>query len=187
MSNPNPLFPTTNIVDSQPDLGGSYPVAVQRYAFPNLSQLGPAMLTSQLQAFQWYVAQMVSNVWANGVGDPDHPYDSVNGASGFAMARLGGVFDLQRWISTDTVTCNCYDLAAVMQLGCTIALTATGSEYLRSIWVFQEPYGYVRQGECFGQPKFPNCNNPFYLDGERTHHFYIPVADVLTKDYGRTI
>lgn len=161
-----PLWPPISSLDSQPDLGGSYPVAVQRYAFPNLSELGSTTLTTQAQAFQWYVAQMVSNVWANGVGNPPQSYDSVNGVSGFKMGGLGGVFDLKRWISV-TGTCNCFDLAAVMQLGCTIALTATGSEYLRSNWIFQQPYGYVPKGELFGQPTVPNCNNPFYQDSER--------------------
>lgn len=173
-----PLWPPISSIDSQPDLGGSYPVAVQRYAFPNLSELGPTMLTTQAQAYQWYVARMVSNVWANGVGNPCQTYDSKIGKSGFNMAGLGGVFDLKRWISIID-TCNCFDLAAVMQLGCAIALSATGSEYLRSNWVFQGPYGYVPEGELFGQPTIPNCNNPFYQNSERG-----PIVSASTERLG---
>ncbi|KAJ5190131.1 uncharacterized protein N7498_009116 [Penicillium cinerascens] len=168
-ANPNPLWPESGILESQPDFRSSYPVVVQRYAFPNLAQLG--LVPNNLdQALRWYIYFMVANIWNLGNGNPPIPYDSNLGASGFNMNDTGGVFALTQWIQGPPNTCNSLDLAAVLQLGCSIALSPTGSEILRSTWVFQYPRGYILNGELFGQPQFIGCNNPFYLNQAFNNH-----------------
>lgn len=70
----NLLQPPSNIVPSQPDFQGMYPVLAQRYAFPNLSELAQPNLQTFQAARQWYVERIVNNVWQIGRGLGPKPY-----------------------------------------------------------------------------------------------------------------
>ena len=87
------------------------------------------------------------------------------------MTILGGGFNLEDWLTSKYITCNCYDLAAIMQLGCCLLLSSAGYELLDSRWVYQEPNGYINQCELFGwsatYPLYPGVNNPFFLNSSK--------------------
>ncbi len=98
----NPLFPANAVLHSKTDFAGSYPVIVQRFAFPSMADIVAQApnFTTQAAALVWYVNRMVMNIWVYGNSNtPNKPiYDSVSGGSKFAVfSHLRGIFDLAAW------------------------------------------------------------------------------------------
>jgi len=93
--------------------------------------------------------------------------DTILGAAGYDTGRYGGVFNLTKWSNPQIgMSLNCYDLAAVVQLACCLALDTVGAELITTSWVYQTPNGYVPDGELFGWNGVP-CNNPFYNNASK--------------------
>ena len=88
-------------------------------------------------------------------------------------AQNGGFFELRQWVAGSFSTCNAFDLAAITQLACSIALDNDGNEILDSRWVTgvgnpslgQHDFGYMSPGVLFGWPKYPQANSPVFNQG----------------------
>jgi hypothetical protein len=162
----NPFVTQTRV-----NLSGIYPIGLLRLFSPTPTEFtGIANFYQSAVYAPWYAARVISQVWAWGNphagGRPQ--YDAYNGASYYNVSSLGGGFNLANWLNSVFPACNCYDLAAITQLGCCLLLTSDGSEALDSRWVYQQPNGYIKQCVLYGwgelYPYPPGVNNPFFMN-----------------------
>jgi len=159
------LFPASPLVRSSTDFQGSYPVPIQRWSYPHILDLTQSMTQSQVRVY--YIRKLVEYVWGYGeAGNGKFQSRYIYDGSSHSMGPFGGIFNLRRWINPENPAnhyVNDYDLAAVLQLGCAVALGITGSEIFDSRWVVQYPSGYIAPGQLFGEAQTSKqCNNPFW-------------------------
>ncbi|KAF8535925.1 hypothetical protein BDD12DRAFT_808187 [Trichophaea hybrida] len=144
---------------------GAYPIGLFRMFLPSPSEI--ASIPKGKAPNDWYVQRSMNRIW-NWSGNKDVPvrvpfrYDVVGGIANFGVGAFGGSFRLKRFLDNMFYNVNCYDLAALAQLACSILLDWDGTEVLMSSWVFQQPCGYINSGQLFGWPEYPDCNNPFW-------------------------
>lgn len=153
----NPLSPD---VPSRVDLTPGYPIWLFRLFAPCPTEF-PAAPGDLLD---FYIRRAMDVIWNPGSTTPR--YDTTHGASSYNMNILGGSFNLDCWIKELYPGCNCYDLAGIAQLACTILVDDSGNELVDSRFVFQDPNGYVNPGPLFGWVAFGGdhlrCNTPFW-------------------------
>lgn len=93
-------------------------------------------------------------------------YDTYSGQSYYGISNLGGGFRLRDWYYTTYDKCNCYDVAGISQLACSLLMDNAGNELADSHWVFQEPNGYINPGPLIRWVKSGGdhlrCNTPFW-------------------------
>ena len=91
-------------------------------------------------------------------------YDSKIGAPFFVEGHKGGGFQLSAWLGRSMQCCNCYDLAAIVQIACRLFGSSQGQEEFPSQWVYGNKFGYIPPGPLFGWDYgySRNCNNPFW-------------------------
>lgn len=118
------------------DLGAIYPIALCRLFFPSAAEVVgiPKFYQTYAAVYAEHVARRVW-IWGNPY-QPNRPYyDSLNGASFYNVSLGGGSFNLAGWKAGSAPRCNCYDLAAIMQLGCCLLIDVQNNELLKSRWV----------------------------------------------------
>ncbi|KAL5321066.1 hypothetical protein ACEPPN_011876 [Leptodophora sp. 'Broadleaf-Isolate-01'] len=165
----NPALTKTRV-----NLNGIYPIGLVRLFFPAPTEFTATGNFNNSSVYgPFFAARVVYQVWA--WGNPQGPgkpqYDAVSGGSYYNVGRFGGGFNLQDWLSVTYASCNCYDLAGIVQLGCCLLLSSNADELLDSRWVFQGPNGFVNP--CWVslhiQLIFTNSSNdppnPFVPDG----------------------
>jgi hypothetical protein len=171
----NPLNPASPLIRSQPDFGGSYPVPVLRYAFPNIWD--PSITVGTLtrgQALAAYARNLMRNVWTYGQAG-NVSFQNQFFMSGFGIGPFGGTFNVTIFFNPGGRRyANDWDLAAVVQLGSAVGLGISGAELLDSIWVIQYPFGYIREGQLFGANQPLNCNNPYYRSQSMCNPLFSP-------------
>jgi hypothetical protein len=144
---------------------GAYPIGLFRMFLPSPGEI--ASIPNGKAPNDWYVQRSMNRIW-NWSGNKDVPvrvpfrYDVVGGMANFGVGAFGGSFRLKRFLDNMFYNVNCYDMAALAQLACSILLDWDGTEVLMSSWVFQQPCGYINSGQLFGWPEYPDCNNPFW-------------------------
>ncbi|RYP32495.1 hypothetical protein DL767_005184 [Monosporascus sp. MG133] len=93
-------------------------------------------------------------------------YDTAKGQANYALAWYGNGFKLMDWYRATYERCNCYDVAGISQLACSLMMDADGKELVDSHWVFQQPNGYINSGPLIGWVGFGGdnlrCNTPFW-------------------------
>ncbi|KAK4209235.1 hypothetical protein QBC37DRAFT_404545 [Rhypophila decipiens] len=162
------IYPPGPLVQSFTDFQGCYPVPVQRWSYPNMLELAQNLNVTRDQLRILYVRRLVNYVWSYGeAGSGRFQSRYITDGSGHSMGPFGGVFALSKWIRPPANHyVNDYDLAAVIQLGCAVALGITGNEIFESRWVVQYPSGYIQPGQLFGEGQTSQqCNNPFWNTG----------------------
>jgi hypothetical protein len=163
----------------QPNFAGVYPIELFRMFFPTPTELRVAV-QSGTDLLGWYVQRSMYAIWNSGV-----KYACRGGGSYYigpyygedyeqTDVSKGGVFALTRFYNGVFPCCNCYDLAAIAQLACSILRDVNGVEILGSRWVFQSPFGYINPGILVGYPQYPYCNSPFFAGTGQT---YFPPSD----------
>ncbi|KAM7191497.1 hypothetical protein V8F33_008848 [Rhypophila sp. PSN 637] len=162
------VYPPGPLVKSFTDFQGYYPVPVQRWSYPNMLELAENLDVTRARLKILYVRRLVNYVWGYGeAGSGRFQSRYITDGSGHHMGPFGGVFALSTWIRPPVNHyVNDYDLAAVIQLGCAVALGVTGNEIFESRWVVQYPSGYIKPGQLFGEGQTSQqCNNPFWNTG----------------------
>ncbi|KAI9681747.1 MAG: hypothetical protein M1829_000492 [Trizodia sp. TS-e1964] len=181
----NPLVTQTKV-----DLSGVYPIGLVRQFFPSPLEFPQGVNFSQSTIYgPWFAARVVQQVWAWGnphaVGKPQ--YDAYGGASFYNMTKYGGGFELDNWLRVSQLYCNCYDLAAIIQLGISLLLDSAGHELPASRWVFQQPNGYINQSLLYGwaeaHPYPPGVNNPFFLNYTPNNPYVLPPSLVNREPF----
>ncbi|KAM7215261.1 hypothetical protein V8F06_009312 [Rhypophila decipiens] len=176
------VYPPGPLVQSFTDFQGYYPVPVQRWSYPNLLELAQNLNVTRDRLKILYVQRLVNYVWGYGeAGNGRFQSRYVTDGSGHSMGPFGGVFALTKWIRPPANHyVNDYDLAAVIQLGCAVALGITGNEIFESRWVVQYPSGYIYPGQLFGEGQTSQqCNNPFWNTGNPSWNANPNVANPL--------
>lgn len=168
-----PYGPTSTINTAgltQVDLGSVYPIRLCRFFFPNAEEIVNINDLDTTYAVR-YFSRVVNVVWNWGYTNlqTDRPfYDAQNGASFYNVVSGGGSFNLDKWITGGQSRCNCYDLAAIVQLGCCLLIDAHSNDLSNSRWVYQIPTGFVDACLLYGwstvYPLPPGVNNPFFAN-----------------------
>ncbi|KAK3376851.1 hypothetical protein B0T24DRAFT_592487 [Lasiosphaeria ovina] len=123
------------------------------------------------------VRGIVERLWRRGSRSEPKPmyYDArINGGQPHIVE--GKVVHLERFFERTTKMVNCFDLAAVLKLALLSLGTQAGNpteNFIRDIRMVETtPWGYIRDGPCFGFEKGEahNCNNPFWLDPTGSGH-----------------
>ena len=111
-------------------------------------------------------------------------YDSYSGAPFYVEGHKGGDFQLSAWLRRSKRFCNCYDLAAIVQIACRLFGSSQGQEAFVSQWVYGKRFGYIRPGPLFGwdYAYSRNCNNPFWLPHQ--HVVNLPWDDTARHPFG---
>jgi hypothetical protein len=159
------------------NLGAIYPISLCRLFFPAATELVGIPNFYQTYAVA-YSKRVVQRVWT--WGNPHQPnkpyYDTLNGASFYNVGSGGGSFNLSDWMAGSAPRCNCYDLAAIVQLGCCLLIDVHKNELLNSRWVLQSPNAFIKQCVLYGwetQYPYPNgVNNPFFQRQSMLASFY---------------
>ena len=68
-------------------------------------------------------------------------YDTRFGAPFFVEGHKGGGFQLSAWLGRLMQCCNCYDLAAIVQIACRLFGSSQGQEEFPSQWVYGQKFG----------------------------------------------
>ena len=149
------------------NLGAIYPISLCRLFFPAAIEL-VNILNPDQDYGRSYAKRVVQRVWTWGNPfQPNRPfYDAMKGASFYNVGSGGGSFNLAGWVAGIASKCNCYDLAAIVQLGCCLLVDINGNELLNSRWVFQSPNAFIKPCVLYGwgtKYPYPNgVNNPFF-------------------------
>ena len=111
-------------------------------------------------------------------------YDSILGAPFFVEGHKGGDFQLSAWLGRSMQWCNCYDLAAIVQIACRLFGSSQGQEAFPSQWVYGKKFGYIPLGPLFGWDYdfSRNCNNPFWWPNQ--HVINLPRDDTARNPFG---
>ena len=199
-----PLEPPDANTPARVDFNNTYPVDLFRLFLPALNEIPAAPNPTT----PWYLERVMRRIW--GLGSAINPstagtqtiqYDSIEGAPAYTFGTSGGTFQLRRFIRTYFKTVNCYDLAAIAQLAVTIIQDDTGADIARTKWIYCDSYGYINPGPLIGWPQFPNCNSPFFSEGEPfypeppenpgrrqfSNHAWIEVTPDLANPMARTV
>ncbi|KAH8807699.1 hypothetical protein F5884DRAFT_677322 [Xylogone sp. PMI_703] len=93
-------------------------------------------------------------------------YDTNEGCSHYGLRHFGGGFNLAAWVKATYERCNCYDMAGISQLACSLLMDEGGHELVDSHWVFHYPNGYINPGPLIGWVQYGGdhlrCNTPFW-------------------------
>lgn len=166
-----PLFVNSDLLKTRVNFNSSYPVGLLRQFWPQPTEFNtiPNIISRAVYG-PWYANRAMQTIWSWATPhQPNRPqYDCIQGAPAYNVGYYGGSFNLNQWLAACAPggTCNCYDLAAISQLACAVFLDQNGNEELFSQWVYQNPNGFVLPGTLYGRDTEPNCNNPFWLQGE---------------------
>jgi len=95
---------------------------------------------------------VIANITAYCHGGHGLRYDTEHGKSFYGVSHIGGSFNLLRYLLRKRSACNCYDQAAAVQ-------TLAGALGVQSMWLFLEPFGFIRPTDLVGVGL---CNNPFF-------------------------
>ncbi|KAG6917987.1 hypothetical protein DXG01_016997 [Tephrocybe rancida] len=137
------------------------PVAFLRSYVPSAEMQAQANPNADVLAVhsQWYQAKTSQTFY-----HMNKRYDVVAGAAKFDVAHWGGIFAADRFLEGDGVTfpeVNCMDLAAAVQLACSIL---TGKETVT--WLYLSPFGFIEPTKLIGitdsYGALIDVNNPFF-------------------------
>ena len=156
-----PVDPPAEIA-SQVDMASGYPIALLRQFVPNPLEFLPHISNSY--EIVWYIQRATLQVWNPSSSKPR--YDTRFGRACYVESHLGGSFNFPAWESSIYPSCNCYDLAGVLQLACCLLRSNGGLELADSHWVFQSLNGFINEGPLFrwvseGGDNL-RCNTPFW-------------------------
>ena len=114
-----------------------------------------------------------------------YKFDVVSGSSGFGVTGIGGNFQLRSWLNnltTPTQACNCYDQAALAQIGASFLFGSMNNPVPKTVsWCYLGPYGYINKTPLLG---YGQCNNPFFGNSKRKFNKSMIVDDI--NDAGRS-
>ena len=132
-----------------------------------------------LPGFSKYIVSMTTALMNTG-----YKYDNVMGGSGFGTNSQGGNFQLRSWLdnlSTLTQPCNCYDQAALVQIGAWLLIGNDGqsagggpSATTKVWWAYLQPFGYINDTYLLGRGL---CNNPFYGNPRINSRMIVDIND----------
>lgn len=180
-----PNDPSTPNVLARPDFQNKFPIDLFRLFLPALSEF-----TSNNPDYPWYLNRTIQQIWNLGnavnpltAGYQPLQYAVVPNSSAYVPNHFGGQFQLRRFVATLFRGVNCYDLAAITQLAIAMIQkpqNAGTNEVLDSRWIFCQGFGYINEGPLFGWPQYPNCNSPFFSEGQP---YYSNPADLDRKPF----
>jgi hypothetical protein len=138
-----------------------YPIILWRLFAPPPAEL-PDSITKDVDAY--IQRAIVRVIWNPSLIKPR--YDTSGGAPFYGVSNLGGGFRLQDWVNTIRERCNCYDIAGISQLACSLLMDESGNELADSHWVYHNPNGYINPGPLIRWVQFGGdhlrCNTPFW-------------------------
>jgi hypothetical protein len=156
-----PLTVTSPTENTRVDMRPGYPVILYRLFAPSPHELPPYMaddVTTYLRR------ATIDVIWNSSLSKPK--YDVWNGASWYGVSQQGGSFKLNDWYLSSSNFCNCYDLAGITQLACSLLIDGNQDELVNSHWVFQLPNGYINCGPLIRWVTAGGlnlkCNSPFW-------------------------
>jgi hypothetical protein len=113
---------------------------------------------------QGWIIQRIINYCHSGTG---LRYDSYLSASYYGLIGSGGAFNLNAYLVKTYPFCNCFDQAGALQ-------TLLGAMGIEVIWVFMDPYGYLRETNLVGRGR---CNNPIFLGRQLPELYPVNLPD----------
>lgn len=156
-----PLEASSSMERTRVDMSPGYPILLWRLFAPPPTELPD----DPNQDIATYIKRaIVSVIWSPCSTRPR--YDTNSGSPYYGVSKYGGGFKLEDWYNSRYERCNCYDVAGISQLSCSLLIDKDGKELADSHWVLHSPNGYVNPGPLIGWVKYSGdhlrCNTPFW-------------------------
>lgn len=156
-----PLTSSSTTERTRVDMSPGYPISLWRLFAPSPSELPD---NPELDVATYIQRAIISVIWNPCSTKPR--YDTNSGSPYYGVSKYGGGFSLKDWVKATYERCNCYDVAGISQLACSLLMDNEGNELANSNWVFQSPNGYINPGPLIGWVKYGTdhlrCNSPFW-------------------------
>jgi hypothetical protein len=156
-----PLKTSSSTERTRADMTPGYPILLWRLFAPPPTELPE----DANQDVETYIRRAITRVIWNPCSTKPR-YDTLSGRPYYGVSSYGGGFKLGDWVKATYERCNCYDVAGISQLACSLLMDSDGKELADSHWVFQDPNGFINPGPLIRWVRYGGdhlqCNTPFW-------------------------